>query len=578
LRSVIINDMRKRIDEISIGGFDLGSIKLSDLVGAAKDSLGITPDKEADAELSKQDRKPAQVKAAPSVKKFAVDALEVARNVARNSGIPVAVMVAQSAIETGFGKSAPGNNYFGMKGSGTAGSNFLMTREEMTPGEEMSTKQNFAAYQKISDSFENYAELISGNERYSYATQAYSMDPEKFIIYIWGKGYATDSRYPLSVVAASKQIADSTGDRSLMMQLDDDEENLVDYLSTLTPEKRKPETERLLGKGSRNGEFSKTDKELAGKIANIANSGSEWFSRFLTTHLGPETAKSLGIKSTEDSFQDLSKVKDAIGNALTGGDYDAVMETGSGLHLGKYLIDWKFAEPIANELTGRVIDEKQFLNDPNLQERVMQDIISDTYVPELRRIRREMPDKAALLSDPKLIALIHVKGQSGARAVLSGVPDPLQSNIADVDRYLAKIDDNFTSGRIATGSGFGQRSDPFSNTPTMHYGVDISAPEGTPVKASVRSTVKFAGNMGGYGNCVILDHGDGYSTRYAHLSEILVRAGERVKAGKVIGKVGRTGRSTGPHLHFELRRGDTPINPRTLLRKRPPIVISRSLG
>jgi hypothetical protein len=507
----------------------------------------------------------------PAAKKFATDVLDVARKVAQGNDIPLAVMVAQSAIETGFGKSAPGNNYFGMKGSGTAGSNLLMTREEMTPGDETSIRQNFAAYSKVSDSFEKYAELITGNSRYNYATQAYAMDPEKFIIYVWGKGYATDSSYPNSVVSASKQIADSTGDRSLMMKLDDDEQNLVDYLGTLPPEKRNAETERLMGKGSHHGEFSKADRELAGKIANIANSGSEWFSRFLKTHLGPEAARSLGIKDSSDEVQDLNKIRNAIGEALTGGDYDATMETNAGLHLGKYLIDWNIAQPIAEELMGREVDERYFLNDPNLQDRVMQEIIRDTYVPELKKLRREMAEQAALLSDPKLIALIHAKGPSGARSMLAGVPDPLRSNVADVDRYLAQIDDKFTAGRIATGSGFGQRSDPFDNTPTMHYGVDIPAAESAPVKASVRSTVKFAGNMGGYGNCVILDHGDGYSTRYAHLSAILVRTGQRVKAGKVIGKVGSTGRSTGPHLHFELRRGDTPINPRTLLRKRPPI-------
>ena len=90
--------------------------------------------------------------------------------------------------------------------------------------------------------------------------------------------------------------------------------------------------------------------------------------------------------------------------------------------------------------------------------------------------------------------------------------------------------------------------------PARHRALDFAAPKGTPVYAAKSGTVRFAGyNKGGYGNLIIIDHAEGYSTYYAHLSKILVSEGDHVKAGEKIGLVGSTGRSTGPHLHFEIR-------------------------
>lgn len=95
-----------------------------------------------------------------------------------------------------------------------------------------------------------------------------------------------------------------------------------------------------------------------------------------------------------------------------------------------------------------------------------------------------------------------------------------------------------------------------------HDGIDIGAPSGTAVFASRGGTVVIAGwNNGGYGQLVTMDHGGGFGTYYAHLSKILVTPGQRVAAGAVIGQVGSTGRSTGPHLHFEIRQNGTPVDP-----------------
>jgi hypothetical protein len=104
-------------------------------------------------------------------------------------------------------------------------------------------------------------------------------------------------------------------------------------------------------------------------------------------------------------------------------------------------------------------------------------------------------------------------------------------------------------------SGVGPRESPGGIGSTNHAGIDIGVPSGTPVQAAKAGKVVFAGDGGGYGNLVVVDHGDGTFTKYAHLSKINVQEGQSLEAGDVLGAVGSTGNSTGPHLHFEVRRG-----------------------
>lgn len=121
------------------------------------------------------------------------------------------------------------------------------------------------------------------------------------------------------------------------------------------------------------------------------------------------------------------------------------------------------------------------------------------------------------------------------------------------------------AGGEATDS-FGGRRDPFGGSSSeFHSGQDISAERGTPVYAAGIATVKFAGTQSGYGQIVILDHGDGITTRYGHLSKIEVVSGQQLARGEMIGRVGSTGRSTGPHLHYEVRINEEPVNPRAYL-------------
>ncbi|MBR0687216.1 peptidoglycan DD-metalloendopeptidase family protein [Bradyrhizobium manausense] len=121
-------------------------------------------------------------------------------------------------------------------------------------------------------------------------------------------------------------------------------------------------------------------------------------------------------------------------------------------------------------------------------------------------------------------------------------------------------------GEVEFTSGFGVRSDPFLGRPAMHTGLDFRAATGDPARVTANGKVISAGWSGGYGRMVEVDHGNGLSTRYGHLSEINVKVGEIVKIGQVIGLVGSTGRSTGPHLHYETRIDGEAVDPQKFLR------------
>lgn len=143
--------------------------------------------------------------------------------------------------------------------------------------------------------------------------------------------------------------------------------------------------------------------------------------------------------------------------------------------------------------------------------------------------------------------------------------DEISKLIANQEEKLASIPaiqpvSNKQLNRIA--SGFGMRIDPVYGTPKMHKGLDFTAPQGTPIYSTGNGVVKVASRMdGGYGNHVIINHGYGYETLYGHMVRINVRPGQRVTRGQVIGWVGSTGKSTGPHCHYEVHVNKQEVNP-----------------
>jgi len=120
-------------------------------------------------------------------------------------------------------------------------------------------------------------------------------------------------------------------------------------------------------------------------------------------------------------------------------------------------------------------------------------------------------------------------------------------------------------GEIDQSSGFGVRIDPFIGRPAMHTGLDFRGDTGEAIRVTAAGTVVSAGWSGGYGKMVEIDHGNGLATRYGHLSQIDLYVGDKVRIGDIVGRLGSTGRSTGPHLHYETRIDGEAVDPQKFL-------------
>ncbi|WLS02404.1 M23 family metallopeptidase [Shinella oryzae] len=172
--------------------------------------------------------------------------------------------------------------------------------------------------------------------------------------------------------------------------------------------------------------------------------------------------------------------------------------------------------------------------------------------------------------------------QEGAQTAIGGpfvepetFSNPFEESINDLDDALDRLDAaRRTARKLPFGnplpgsnitSRFGNRTDPFLGRLALHAGIDFRASTGTQIRSSGAGTVTVAGRNGGYGNMVEIDHGDGLTTRYAHLSRVLVKVGDHVEASDPVGLSGTTGRSTGPHLHYEVRRNGKAIDPMRFL-------------
>ena len=153
------------------------------------------------------------------------------------------------------------------------------------------------------------------------------------------------------------------------------------------------------------------------------------------------------------------------------------------------------------------------------------------------------------------------------REILQGIENRLTSVRSDVDRRnaLAAATPSIWPAHGWLSSMVGSRPDPITGGADYHQGLDISADQGSAVYATADGVVSFASREGAYGNLITIDHGYGLETRYGHLSRYDVKAGAKVKRGDIIGRVGSTGRATGPHLHYEVRANGRLLNPLQLL-------------
>jgi murein DD-endopeptidase MepM/ murein hydrolase activator NlpD len=207
----------------------------------------------------------------------------------------------------------------------------------------------------------------------------------------------------------------------------------------------------------------------------------------------------------------------------------------------------------------------------------------DVQVASLGSIASEVSALYGLKSEPTLVSAsseqiqdseitssldqlhaLRTSALSGATMV--GLTMGLTRNATTADWIRANATPNLwpVEGQV-TGS-FGERIDPFNGEGAFHSGVDIGSSYGAPVVAPADGVVMLTETLGGYGKTIMVDHGNGISTRYGHLSGYAVTAGQHVHRGDVIGYVGESGRSTGPHLHYEVRINNTPVNPYKYLR------------
>jgi len=201
--------------------------------------------------------------------------------------------------------------------------------------------------------------------------------------------------------------------------------------------------------------------------------------------------------------------------------------------------------------------------------------IEESYDAKLKRMRGVLADLG-----------LDAGKAAGKSAALGGpfVPVALPADAGAFERQIYRINlarshaewlmrtltalpvRNPLTGELDISSGFGIRIDPFVHGPAMHTGVDLRGEMGEPVHATAAGTVTTAGWYGGYGKMVEIDHGNGISTRYGHLSQISVKVGQTVRVGQLVGRIGSTGRSTGPHLHYETRIEGEAADPQKFLR------------
>jgi murein DD-endopeptidase MepM/ murein hydrolase activator NlpD len=240
------------------------------------------------------------------------------------------------------------------------------------------------------------------------------------------------------------------------------------------------------------------------------------------------------------------------------------------------------ALPAATEARARQIERRQALIEAALSGRKLTAVAANADA--LSRVEQAQLQQAMLVARALDVryqvtaAELKRLGMTPARLGQTGQGGPFESVKADPtfkalftswkkldslqDSAIAVPSEKPIKADVSFTSGFGVRSDPFQARAAMHPGIDLAGPIGTPIYATADGTVLRAGwNSGGYGNLVEIDHGKGIATRYGHMSAILVSAGQHITRGQQIGRMGSTGRSTGSHLHYEVRIDGRPVNP-----------------
>lgn len=247
------------------------------------------------------------------------------------------------------------------------------------------------------------------------------------------------------------------------------------------------------------------------------------------------------------------------------------------------LLNWKKYVAGIFLLFFSLIGSVVYLSNKNIQQYKLQQVLTqrvNSMRSQLVKVDTSEVHKKFTNIDKELSA---INGFLKARGIKTVFKEPLggesDNDVVSIDEisnfyadYLKRVIYNISYTPLgypfpgSVTSSFGHRENPFEGSGIeTHKGLDIKGPMGGQVKAMAKGVVKFAGPNGGFGNCIILKHGNGFETLYGHLSKILVSVGQRIDIGQQIGNIGSTGRSTGPHLHYEIRRNGQQINPASFL-------------
>ena len=217
-------------------------------------------------------------------------------------------------------------------------------------------------------------------------------------------------------------------------------------------------------------------------------------------------------------------------------------------------------------------------DDIDAQRKAIQSKKSDaeSAAADVQKFRDQIASIRAEIEPARAQAAVEAQNEESQLAAIRGQKAQYEREWAELqaisDSIAAQLRKNSSGSGVAGAcdfrpvpgpvvSGFGTRTDPIGGGTGFHSGLDIAASSGTPIRSCRSGTVVIAGWQGGYGNAVVIDHGGGMATLYGHQSQIAVSVGEKVLAGEVIGYVGSTGNSTGPHLHFEVRISGNPVDP-----------------
>jgi murein DD-endopeptidase MepM/ murein hydrolase activator NlpD len=239
----------------------------------------------------------------------------------------------------------------------------------------------------------------------------------------------------------------------------------------------------------------------------------------------------------------------------------------------------RLARAGSDNIDGMLAGVQASLDRIEARHRAFLNALEETYHSKAQRMRGVLADLG--VDTKKIAPPPRTRNESGIGGPFVAALPPFNAAAFDRQLYAVKIAraeiEQLTrslvsipvrkpvAGESDIVSGFGVRIDPFLSRPAMHTGLDFRAEVGDPVQVTANGTVTAAGWSGGYGKMVEVDHGNGFATRYGHMSEIDVKVGQPVKIGQSLGKVGTTGRSTGPHLHYETRIDGEAVDPQKFL-------------